>query len=137
MYEEGQGVQQNFEEAIEWYGLAAKQGLSGAQSKLGLMYQTGKGVIQNYKEAVRLYRESAEQGNVIGQKYLGVMYVLGQGVSKDYVLAHMWFSISGSNGNQKALKNMRLLEKEMSPSQVEKAQKMTRKWKSNRLKQAK
>ena len=128
MYEEGQGVQQNYEEAIKWYSFAAKKGLSGAQSKLGLMYQSGKGVIQDFKEAVRLYRQSAKQGNTLGQKYLGVMYVLGQGVPKDYVLAHMWFSISGSNGNQNALNSMRLLEEKMSQSQINKAQEMVKKW---------
>ncbi len=67
MYENGQGVQQDYEEAIKWYRLGAKQGLAGAQSNLGLMYESGKGIMQDHKEAVRLYRQSAEQGNVLAK----------------------------------------------------------------------
>ena len=129
MYENGQGVQQDYEEAIKWYRLGAKQGLAGAQSNLGLMYESGKGIMQDHKEAVRLYRQSAEQGNVLAQKYLGVMYVLGQGVPQDYVLAHMWFSLSGSNGYKDGVKNKNLVEKKMTPSQIERAQDMAINWK--------
>jgi uncharacterized protein len=129
MYEEGQGVIQNNEEAIKWYRIAVEQGLAGAQSKLGLMYENGKGVMQDYNEAVRLYRQSANQGNVLGQKYLGVMYVLGQGVSKNYEEAHMWFNLCGSQGYKQCLRENNILEKIMTPSQIEKAQDMARNWK--------
>ena len=93
------------------------------------MYESGKGIMQDHKEAVRLYRQSAEQGNVLAQKYLGVMYVLGQGVPQDYVLAHMWFSLSGSNGYKDGVKNKNLVEKKMTPSQIERAQDMVINWK--------
>jgi TPR repeat protein len=128
MYEEGQGVKQNYEEAIKWYRLAAKQGLAGAQSKLGFIYESGNGIMQDYKEAVKFYRQSAKQGNVLGQKYLGVMYALGRGVSKDYIFAHMWWNICGYNGDKDCVKHINLLENKMSQIQNEKAQEMTRNW---------
>jgi TPR repeat protein len=34
MYEKGEGVQQNYSEALKWYKKAADQGHAGAQSKL-------------------------------------------------------------------------------------------------------
>jgi TPR repeat protein len=128
MYEEGQGVKQNYEEAIKWYRLAAKQGLAGAQSKLGFMYENGNGVMQDYKESVRFYRQSAKQGNVLGKKYLGMMYALGRGVSKNYIFAYMWWNLCSYSGDKDCAKNINLLENKMSPIQIEKAQKMARNW---------
>ena len=93
------------------------------------MYRNGKGVPQDYKEAVRLYRLSAEQGYALAQYNLGLMYYKGQGVPQDYVSAHMWWNISGVNGDKDAVKNRNIVEKKMSPEQIEKAQDMARNWK--------
>jgi hypothetical protein len=41
----------------------------------------------------------------------------------------MWLNLSGSNGNTGALKKRNIIEKRMSPSQIEEAQEMTRNWK--------
>jgi len=63
-------------------------------------------------------------------KYVHALYPHPQvGVPQDYVLAHMWFNLSGSNGDKDAVKNRNIVEKEMSPSQIEKAQEMARNWK--------
>ena len=51
MYEDGQGVVQDYAEAVRWYKLAAAQGHASAQSNLGLMYATGRGVLQNNIQA--------------------------------------------------------------------------------------
>ena len=48
MYEDGQGVPQNYAEAVKWYRLAADQGNARAQSNLGFMYEKGQGVPQNF-----------------------------------------------------------------------------------------
>jgi len=60
---------------------------------------------------------------------LGLMYANGHGVPQDYALAHMWFNLSGSNGNKMAVRNRNIVEKKMTPSQIEKAQEMARNWK--------
>ena len=86
-------------------------------------------VRKDYKEAIKWYRLSAEQGNARAQFWLGVMYSNGQGVLQDYVLAHMWFNLSGSNGNKNAVFNRDIVEKRMTPSQIEKALDMARNWK--------
>ena len=44
----GQGVPQDYKEAVKWYRLSAEQGLAQAQNNLGLMYQNGRGVPQDY-----------------------------------------------------------------------------------------
>ena len=52
MYDEGQGVLQDYKEAVKWYRLAAEQGYSKAQYNLGLMYYKGLGVPQDWEEVV-------------------------------------------------------------------------------------
>ena len=84
---------------------------------------------KDYKEAVRLFRLPTEQGHALAQHNLGFMYVKGTGVLQDYVSAHMWFNLAGSNGNKNSVHNRDIIEKRMSPSQIEKAQEMARNWK--------
>ena len=64
MYDEGEGVTQDDQEAVRWYRVSAEQGNADAQNNLAVMYRKGSGVIQDYEKAVEWYRSSAEQGNV-------------------------------------------------------------------------
>jgi TPR repeat protein len=52
MYEHGDGVSQNFAEAVNWYRLAAGQGNANGRFNLGVMYRDCKGVPKNSAEAV-------------------------------------------------------------------------------------
>ncbi|MGH7165548.1 MAG: tetratricopeptide repeat protein [Nitrospiraceae bacterium] len=63
MYDTGRGVPQSNEEALKWYGMAAKQGEARAQYNLGLMYANGQGVPQDHVEAYFWISLSAGQGN--------------------------------------------------------------------------
>ena len=94
------------------------------------MYYEGRGVPKDYKEAIKWFRLSAEQGFAEAQYGLGSIYENGEGgVPQDYVLAHMWLNLSGSNGIKVAVKNRDIVEKKMSPSQIEKAKEMAKNWK--------
>jgi tetratricopeptide (TPR) repeat protein len=99
MHANGQGVPQDYEEAIKWYKKAADpghadpsewfrktadQGHADAQYELGQMYCNGLGVTVNYEEAVKWYRKAAEQGHIGAPGKLLDMYHDGQGVSHDY-----------------------------------------------------
>src|SRR5713226_6450356 len=53
MYATGQGVPQDYGEAVKWLRLAATQGLAAAQFNLGFMSYWGRGVLQDYAEAVK------------------------------------------------------------------------------------
>ena len=86
MYDNGQGVGQDFKEAAKWYQKAADQGDADAQYNLGLMYDNGEGVKQNKKEAVNWYRKAAVQGLAGAQWWLGTMYRDGEGVVQDRVM---------------------------------------------------
>ena len=56
------------------------------------------------------------------------MYGGRQGVTQNYVLANVWWNIAASSGDKDSIYNRDLFAKEMSPSQIEKAQDMARKW---------
>jgi hypothetical protein len=59
MYEHGQGVPQDYAQAISWYRKAAEQGYALAQNNLGSMYVKGQGVPQDSIVAYALYNLSA------------------------------------------------------------------------------
>jgi len=128
MYFNGDGVAQNYAEAMRWYRLAADQGLAWAQYNLGLMHENGRGVVQDYAEGVRWYRLAAEQGLADAQAKLGVMYFNGDGVLQDYVLAHMWFNIASANGNPNGGPNRDIVARSMTADQIAEAQRLAREW---------
>src|SRR5215831_19451609 len=74
MYLWGQGVPQNYTEAVKWTQRAAEQGHAKAQANLGMMYHEGQGVPQSYAEAVKWTQRAAEQGLAQAQQNRGVMY---------------------------------------------------------------
>ena len=83
MYYNGQGVRQDYTQAVQWYRKAAEQGDAEAQYNLGVMYYDGQGVRKDYVEAVKWYRKAAEQGYAKAQYNLGVAYEKGKGVRQD------------------------------------------------------
>ena len=62
MYVMGEGVLQDYEEAVKWYRLAAEQGYASAQFNLGGMYGEGISVIQNYVIAHMWFNIAASNG---------------------------------------------------------------------------
>lgn len=82
----GQGVPQDFKQALKWYRLAAQQGDATAQFNLGVMYRRGVGAPQDDRQAFKWYRLAAEQGDANAQFNLGAMYYLGASVAQDYYL---------------------------------------------------
>ena len=70
MYKNGQGVEQDFKEAVMWYEKAADQGLALAQFNLGVMYHKGQGVEQNYVTGYAWWNIAATNGNQNAKKGL-------------------------------------------------------------------
>ena len=133
MYDKGQGVPQDYAEAVKWYRKAADQGNAPAQSNLGLMYDKGQGVPQDYAEAVKWFRKAAEQGDAPAQSNLGWMYEEGQGVPQDYVEAHLWFNLASARvagaDHAKYVKARDAVAAKMTAQQIAEAQRRARQWK--------
>ncbi|MGD0815978.1 MAG: tetratricopeptide repeat-containing serine protease family protein [Verrucomicrobiota bacterium] len=106
MYDLGQGVAQNYAEAVKWLRKAAEQGHPRAQLLLGLHCQNGDGVRQDYAEAVKWLRKAADQGGAEAQYSLGVCYDLGHGVRQDYAEAVKWYLKAAAQGDAMAQYNL-------------------------------
>jgi len=133
MYDFGQGVKQDYTEAVRWYRKAAAQGHASAQYELGLRYDLGQGVRQNSSEAVRCYLKAAEQGDAQAQSKRGAMYEVGQRLRKDYVQAYMWMHLAASRSTgapaKICAKARDRLAAKMSPAQIAEARRRARHWK--------
>ena len=130
MHFKGKGVRQNYTKALRWFRLAANQGQPSAQTSLGAMYARGLGGLKkNYGEAARWYRKAAKQGSAIAQTNLGDLYARGLGVRQDYIQAYKWYDLAAAQNNENASKSRRKIAARMSPTQVSKAQRLSRVWK--------
>ena len=98
MYYHGEGVHQDYKQAVKWFTKAAKQGHAKAQYNLGVIYRQGDGVQKDYKQAVKWYIKSAEQGHAKAQHNLGLMYKQGEGVKQDYDKAVKWLTKAAEQG---------------------------------------
>ena len=97
---------QNYEEAMNWWVIAAKQGNADAQYNLGVMYDNGRGVPQDYKEAAKWYQLAAMQGHASAQHNLGVMYEVGRGIPQDDSEAVRLYQLAANQGNASAQLNL-------------------------------
>ena len=142
IYEQGLVVQQDYKEAAKWYRRAARKFFL-------LDYCTP---IYTYYRSCRAYSNYPE-----AQYNLGLMYANGHGVPEDNVSPYMWWSIASTNeelryhqvcinagirtdcegqysseeikGVKDAMEGIKILEKKMTPQQIEKAVAMAMKWK--------
>ena len=88
-YENGYGVEKDYEKAAYWFQKSAEQGNVHAQDKL-----------ENSAELIRwVYEKLAEQGNANAQYNLGNCYANGVGIEKDNEKAVYWFLKSAEQGN--------------------------------------
>ena len=62
-YENGDGVAQDYAEALRFYKLAAEQGFTIAEYNLGCMYVNGYGVARDTAEAIRWFERAAAKGD--------------------------------------------------------------------------
>lgn len=121
-------IKNRIEEAIDWFGRAAEQGLARAQYNLGYMYNLGEGVKQDYELAHKWYLNAARQGYASATNNLGYMYEAGEGVEINYEKAHMYYSLSAAQGDKGATKNRDALLNLMTPEQIRSSQKLSREW---------
>lgn len=97
-YYRGRHVNQNYEEALQWWAKSAKQGNIQAIGNMGLCYQTGHGIAADSLKATQLYQRSIEKGNkalftqneelakkgsVFSNMLIASCYQNGIGVAKD------------------------------------------------------
>ena len=72
-YHDGEGVPQDYAEAMKRYRKAAEQGLAEAQHNLGLMYADDEGVPQDDAEAYTWFAVAAANGHELAKDNLAMV----------------------------------------------------------------
>jgi hypothetical protein len=126
-YADGEGVPQNYRDAMAWFAKAAANGNDNAQWKLGLGYIKGIGVPHDERKAVVWFKRAANHGDIRAQSALSDLYLSGRGVPRDYVRAYTWASIAiglRENDNDR----LRVIGSRMTAAQIEDAHRRISSW---------
>ena len=106
-YYSGDGVDQDYAKAMEWYLKAAEVGSVLAIYNIGVMYRDGEGVPKDYDMAMNWFRKAADLGYADAMNNIGAMYANGQGVEKNADEAMKWYRKAADAGSVTAKKNIR------------------------------
>ncbi len=124
----GKGKPQDEVSALAWIKKAAEADHLGAQNQYAVALIEGKFVKRDLDLALKLFQQTASRGNPIGLYSLGQSFATGLGVDQDLVKAHAYFNIAAALKHPKAGESRALVEKEMTPDQIQAAQRMAKAW---------
>jgi hypothetical protein len=134
-YADGEGVPQNYRDAMAWFAKAAANGNENAQWKLALGYIKGIGVPRDERKAVVWFKRAANHGDVRAQSALSDLYLNGRGVPRDYVRAYTWATIAtGFRGNDND--RLRVIGSRMTAVQIEDAHRRVSRWRERQTPKA-
>ena len=123
MYYLGNGVEQNYAKAKEYFEKAANLGNKDSQEMLKTFYKSEKNNDNkkienlyklgqrfyegnNFKQALEYFEKAAKQGNTEALNKIGVMCFKGEGITKDITKAIEYFEKAANLGNTNALNNL-------------------------------
>lgn len=102
----GDGIEQNYEEAVKWFQKAAEQGNAKAQNHLGICYAEGHGVERHLAESIKWFQKAAVKGETRARYNLGFYYDGGFGMEVDHYMAAFWYRMAAEQGEAKAQYNL-------------------------------
>ena len=92
------GAEEDKQEALRWYRMAAEQGHDRAQREMGFCYESGNGVEKDYEEALRWYHLAADQDNSSAMRDIGMMTEWGYGTEPDVEAGREWYLKAAESG---------------------------------------
>ncbi len=119
MFENGQGRDQDYAQAINWYKkaigiiyqnndlyeeakncyqIAAQKGIADGMGLLGFLNLTK----QNYSDAILWFKKAADKGNKEAMYQIGLLYQEGFGLNADEEEAKKWFRKAADKGHEEA-----------------------------------
>ena len=143
MYHDGEGVPQDYDQALKYFRLAAEQGVASAQYNLGLMYGKGEGVQMSKADCMIWLEEAANQGHATSMITLGKLYgnlatskIEGYffNSSKNFFPDAMvnclkWFYLAGIHGVDNAEELIKIACSTATKEEIAQAQELARNWK--------
>jgi len=103
MFDRGESVPRDYQEALRWYVLAAEAGQPDAMNNLGLMYALGHGVSQDLSEAVKWWIKAGNSGSITALTNVATAYYTGLGIQQSYPEAAKWFHLAADKGDADAM----------------------------------
>ena len=94
MYQNGLGVDRDFEKAMKLYLTSAKEGYSLSYNNIGQMYSLGQGVEKDHKVSMNWYKLGVKYKLSDSAYNIGTKFINGSGVEKNYSVALMWMNIA-------------------------------------------
>ncbi len=102
LYQNGIGIAADEKKAVEYYKMAADQGLFEAITQLGWCYEEGIGLDANMEMAFKHYQRAADWGIPLAQYNLACCYEQGEGVEKDQKKAFEYYHLASDQGQVEA-----------------------------------
>lgn len=98
LYDDGKGVEQDSEKAMNLYRNAAELGHVNAQFNMGCILLDK----EKYSEAKKWFLMAAEQGDIEAEYNLGYIYEKGYGVDVNLEEACRWYKLAADQGDEDA-----------------------------------
>ena len=107
MYQQGEGVSQDYREARRWYSWGAEFGYAPSMNQLAHLYEAGLGVDRNMSVAGKWYWRGANADEPSYTACLNYAYLClsGDGVDQDDAEAVRWFRKAADGGGLTAAMN--------------------------------
>ncbi|MBF0294394.1 MAG: sel1 repeat family protein [Magnetococcales bacterium] len=99
LHQNGEGVPQDYVQALKWFLEAARQGDAKAQYSVARIHFHGFGTARDPAKAYHWYRQAAEQGDLDSQVNVGRAYSQGLGVAEDREQALLWWRRAADAGH--------------------------------------
>ena len=96
LFQAGQGVDKDYNKAMEFYQAADNLGSKNAKAYIGDMYYKGLGVDKDYNQAFAYFDAAISNGCDKGFAYhrVGYLYYSGNVVAQDYATAKKYFEVA-------------------------------------------
>ncbi len=116
LFENGQGVDTDMDQAFRWTRRAAAAGHRKAMHNLGIYHAEGRGASQDFREAASWFRNAADLGATDSQYNLAVLFEQGLGVELSLPEAYTWYSIAARAGDSDAARRAAVVAARLTPS---------------------
>jgi TPR repeat protein len=110
---QGQGVDTNTTDGLNWLQRAAEAGNAKAWYAIGVVYSNGLGVPLDLQKSVSYYRKGAEAGDADCQTAMGMFYQAGDripsGIKTDPEEAAKWYSMAAEQNHTGAIQHLAMM----------------------------
>ena len=106
LYDEGLGVEENYQKSFELYKISAEYGYNPAEYEVGRALIEGFGCEKNLKEGFMYYKRAMEHGSLEAINNVALCYAAGNGIYRDDKKAFELFMQGAEKGVKSCISNV-------------------------------